>query len=183
MEADDWSRLRAALDDAGVAGSEDLGSFVSNTEHFRPSVLDERAAMPVFLQMLPTLTDAQAVSAVAGHLRRPWARPTAFPALADAYIRWTPKDAKVGWHLGGALATASSSNNVTTLVEIATEPGYGTARQMVVYALWRFKADPRVAPALRVLVNDPDVSLHAMSALRPTVGNQVALVELRRVHA
>jgi hypothetical protein len=58
---------------------EDFGRFVNNTTYFRPSAFDERAAMPTLLRLLPTLTDRALVGTVAAHLRRPWARPTAFP--------------------------------------------------------------------------------------------------------
>src|SRR5687767_3065325 len=118
---DDWKRLRLALDEAGVSGSEDLGYFVSNTEHFRPSALDERAAMPVLLRLLPSLTDGSVVSAAAGHLRRPWARPTAFDVLADAFPEWALRDANVGWALGDALATSARAEHLTTLLQLATE--------------------------------------------------------------
>ena len=50
---------------------------------------------------------------------------------------------------------------------------------MIVHCLWRFKKDPRVAATLSGLVADRDVSLHAMSALRRTVGNESALPTLR----
>ena len=33
---DDWERLGSALNEAGVAGVEDLGRFVNNTKHFAP---------------------------------------------------------------------------------------------------------------------------------------------------
>jgi hypothetical protein len=47
---DEWDRLRAVLASEGIAGTEDLGRFVSNVEHFRPSAFDERAAMPILLR-------------------------------------------------------------------------------------------------------------------------------------
>ena len=53
---------------------------------------------------------------------------------------------------------------------------------MVVDALWRFRKDERVAPVLCSLLDDPAVSLHAMSALRRTIGNEAALPYLLRVH-
>jgi len=44
--------------------------------------------MPVLLELLPTLMDLTLVSAVAAHLRRPWARPTAFGPLVGAFRLW-----------------------------------------------------------------------------------------------
>jgi hypothetical protein len=69
----EWAALRASLTAAGVRGSEEVGRFVNNTDYFPASRFDESAAMPVLLQALPGITDPRLVSAVAGHLRRPWA--------------------------------------------------------------------------------------------------------------
>ena len=42
---------------------------------------------------------------------------------------------------------------------------------MIVYALWRFRRQPGICAALPSLCYDPDVALHAMSALRRAVGS------------
>jgi hypothetical protein len=60
--------------------------------------------MPVLLGLLPILTDPTLVRAVAAHLRRPWARPTAFGPLVDAFQRWAPQGGDAGWQLGDELA-------------------------------------------------------------------------------
>lgn len=54
---------------------------------------------------------------------------------------------------------------------------------MIVFHLGRFKANPDVGPVVQRLVSDPDVSLHAMTALRKCVGNEAALPILRAVEA
>lgn len=176
---DDWTRLRLALRDAGVRGGEDLGRFVDNIEQFRPSELDERAAMPVFLEQLPKLTDPDAVAAVAGHLKRSWARPRAFQALLEAFSNWGRTHPSVGWAIGDAMANAAEQSHLQDLIEIATDETYGTTRQMIVFSLWRFASDPDVPKVLIVLCGDPDVSLQAMSALRRSLGNEAALPYLR----
>jgi len=177
----DFDRLKAALVEAGVAGTEDLGRFVSNVQYFRASAFDERAAMPVLLHVLPALRERNVVTAVAGHLRRPWARPAAFEGLLDAFREWAPKDQSVGWALGDALATSADKLHVDILLGLAQRPEYGGARQMVVDSLWRYRKDERVPALLLTLIEDPDVSLHAMSALRRTIGNDAALPHLRRM--
>lgn len=173
-------RLLVALEAAGVRGVEDFGRFVSNTQHFRPSAFDERAAMPVLIEHLPHLSEPALVETVAAHLARPWAKGHAFPALLEAFRAWAPRDGHVGWQLGDALATAAGKANGAQLIELAVDPRYGLARQMVVLALWRFKADDP-GPALLGLINDPEVALHAMSALRRLLGNEAALPHLRLV--
>ena len=181
---DDWQRIQDALRAAGVEGVEDFGRFVNDTHHFEPSQFDERAAMPVLLSVLPTLEDPRAVDAVAMHLRRPWARPTAFEPLHTAFLRWAPEHATAaGWHLGDALGTTATAEHVPVLLALAEDTTFGASRQMIVFQLARFKARPEVCAAVERLVNDPDVALHAMSALRKCLGNEAALPVLQVVEA
>ena len=178
--ADEWDQVRIALDADGVSGADDFGRFVNDTTHLRASTLDERAAAPTLLRLLPSLTDGRVVVAVAGHLRRPWARPTAFVPLLAAFRSWASRDWSVGWSVGDALVNAADESRVDELLTIANETDLGKARQMIVYSLWRFRKDRRVATTLDHLVTDADVTLHAASALRRTVGNEVALETLTR---
>jgi hypothetical protein len=171
----EWEQLRAKLAAEGVSGTEDLGRFVRNVEHFRPSTFDERAAMPVLMRELARLTDPKLVSAVAGHLARGWARPDAFIPLREAFIRWAEADPVTGWHIGDALAVAATKDQLDDLLTLCLERRYGMARQMLVMALGRFRADPRVADAVWTLAADEDVALHALSALRRVSGAQAAL--------
>lgn len=168
---------------AGVAGTEDLGRFVSDTRYLQPSAFDERAAMPILLELLPRLTDPRLVAAVAAHLRRPWARPAAFGKLVDAFRRWAPDDRDAGWQLGDALASAAQREDLPILLSLVSDVQYGEARQMIVDALWRFRKSPPVVPTLASLITDPTVALHAMSALRRSIGPVAALPYLRQVEA
>lgn len=115
---DDLSRLRAALDDAGVAGSHDLGRFVNNTVYSAPSEFDEREALPVLLAALPTLSEGRAVEVVARHLRRPWARGIAFDGLHAAFGKWAAREPLVGWALGDALMSAAQPAHAATLLTL-----------------------------------------------------------------
>ncbi len=176
---DDGERLCRELRAAGVAGVEDFGRFVSNVAVMRPSVFDERAAMPTLLAVLPTLSDPKVVAAVAGHLCRPWARPTAFSPLVEAFEKWSPRDQTAAWHIGDALGSAARPGDVDVLVRLCATGRYGMSRQMIVYALRRFKKSDAVPPTLVGLLSDPSVGLHAASALRHVIGNAAALPLLR----
>lgn len=180
---DEWQRARNELVLAGVEGAEDLGRFVNDVRYLRPSVFDERAAMPILLELLPTLTDRTLVRAIAAHLRRPWARPTAFGPLVDAFRRWAPQGGDVGWQLGDALVSAAEPHDLVVLLDLISDARYGTGRQMIVASLWRFRKSPLVEPALVALITDPAVALHAMSALRRSIGAGAALPYLRQVAA
>lgn len=72
--SDEWHVVAEALSTAGVAGVEDLGRFANNTQYFEPSKLDERAAAPVLLGLLPSLQSAKVVETVGRHLQGPWLR-------------------------------------------------------------------------------------------------------------
>lgn len=176
---DDAGRLRRELRAAGVTGVEDFGRFVSNVAVLRPSAFDERAAMPTLLAALPSLSDPKVVAAVAGHLRRPWARPAAFTALLEAFVKWADLDHTAAWHLGDALGNAARPADVDVLVRLCATARYGMSRQMIVYALRRFKKSDAVPPTLRALLSDPSVGLHASSTLRHVIGNAAALPMVR----
>jgi hypothetical protein len=103
-DAPEWQMLRDVLEARGI-GSADLGRFVSNTNYFRPSVFDERAAMPVLLDLLPRLARPNVVTAVPGHLHRPWARPGVFRAAGGVLPLGAAGSAQ-GSAIGDALATA-----------------------------------------------------------------------------
>jgi hypothetical protein len=177
---DDWGRLRDELNRVGIDPT-DLGRFVNNTEYFRPSRFDERSAMPVLLKAMPQLTDKHAITAVAGHLRRAWARPAAFEVLLEMFRKWAARDQSVGWSIGDALATAATEQHLDQLLDLAQSSDYGIARAMIVDSLWRYRKDARVRPALEKLAEDRDVCLPAMSALRRVVGSDNALLFLRRL--
>ena len=180
--SEEFDRVLSVLEERGVNGNADFGYFVNRPDLFRPSEFDERAAMPVLLELLPTLTDERVVAATARHLRRPWAKPTAFVPLVGAFRRWaTGPNTDAGWALGDALASVARRNDCEVLLSLATNPAYGTARQMIVYSLWRFRKDESVLEALPTLAADPDVSLHALSALRRAIGNEAALPVLRKL--
>ena len=139
--------------------------------------------MPVFLRLLPTLTDAKLVAAIAGHLRRPWARPVAFEPLHHAFRVWALRDGRTGWALGDAMASAARAEHLPVLLDVVGNARYGSSRQMVVHALSRFKKSPDVEPALIALLTDADVALHAMGALRRSIGPVAAMPYLREVQA
>lgn len=182
MRSPEWDALQSELAAAGVRAGDQLGRFVDNVAFFGASSFDERAAMPVLIAALPRLTDHALIGAVAGHLRRPWARPAAYRALHDAFRRWAAIENGPGWHLGDALVASATAHNAGELVELCEDPTYGRSRQMIVYSLWRFKkTGPDVENAVRRLINDPEVGLHAMASLRRLVGADAALRAIEEV--
>ena len=177
----DAERIIQALQDAEVAGADDFGHFVNNTKYLAPSSFDERAAMNTLLGLLPTIDDPRDLEAAVRHLGRAWARPVAFEPLRQVFLTRAEHDQALGWSMGNSLVTTAAAANLNELLEMASDRKFGTARQMIVNSLWRFKKDPRVKEILLGLTDDPDVSQHAMSALRRTIGNDEAIAFLRTV--
>jgi hypothetical protein len=177
----DKTRVLAALAEAKVAGLSDYGRFVNDTTHAEPSHFDEVAAYFVFLHIFPSLTEPEALETVARYLGRHKDTDSAFLLLHDAYVRHSRTNKNLGWILGDSMATSGNLDKLDQILEVCLDPSYGETRQMVVYSLWRYKSDVRVRHALEQLVTDPDVSLHAMSAFRRTIGNIEALPLLLNV--
>jgi hypothetical protein len=174
--------VKVALRDAGVDGADDFGVFVNNTKYFAPSRFDARAATPVLLSLLPSLEEPKTVAAVARHLRT-HADDASFEVLLSAFDKWSEQEpgGDAAWALGDAVAGAATEEHVPKLLDRVKQPRLGASRKMIVDALWRWKRDDRVAPVLLQLLDDRSVHLHAMSALRRTIGNGAALPHLRHV--
>jgi len=168
---DDAARIRQALDDAGIAGAKGFVVPASAHDNVEAARLDERAALPVLVRLLPTLTDPATVIVVAGLLCHPFARPDAFDPLLAAFRSWAPRVSDVGEEIGRALATTSSAKHRDVLLGIAANREYGPARRMIVGSLWRYRKDDRVKALLTELIADPDVSVPAMNSLRRSLGN------------
>jgi hypothetical protein len=81
------------------------------------------------------------------------------------------------------MASAATYEHLPDLLRIAADPRYGMARQMVVHQLPRFKKSPDVQALLQRLLEDRDVALHAMGALRRIAGPDAVLPHLRDVQA
>ena len=169
------------LADHGIAGTEDFGRFVNNVAYFRPSSFDERAAMPLLIDALPRVQDLNLAGTIASHLRRAWARPAAYQALLDAFERFGVGSSNSGWAIADSLASAATTKDAPELLRIVMDERYGTNRQMIVLGLYRFKSVTEVATALKALTEDTDVSLHAISAYRRTVGDDLARAHFERL--
>lgn len=168
---DERVRVLTELRTAHVPGADGFGRFVNDTQHFAPSSFDERAAMPVLLTLLPSLQDSRNVTAVAGHLRRAWARPEAYEPVRDAFRLWAPQDPMgAGWALGDTLGTVATSQHAQELLALARVEAYREARQMLIASLWRHKTVADVEPVLIELLEDDTVARHALGALRRVIG-------------
>lgn len=173
---DDFQLVRNALEAAGLA-SADFGRFTSgrHPEAIRQSVFDYRAAVPVLLEVLPQVEDPDAKEAVVRSLTTSYARPAAAEALIVEFRNTSvTKHEALKWAIGNALDTVTTPQHLDALLELALDQTHGVGRQMIVDRVARISEDHRVVDALKRLITDEDVALHAMAGLRRRLGQEAA---------
>jgi HEAT repeat protein len=104
-------------------------------------------------------------------------------ALIDEF-RNAPQTAEwdsAKWAYGNALSTLADARVADDLIELVQDRRHGTARQMLCEALRRTE-DPRAVDVLIELIPDPDVSGHAIDALR-SYGPKSSIPHLQRARS
>jgi hypothetical protein len=172
----EWEQVRAALAAEGVDPA-DFGRFVNRGVPgvIEPSTFDAERATPVLLAWLPRVRDRRLKEAIVGHLKTKAAKGVAVAPLADEFRR--AHDDALRWQIGDVLRSVATPKDHDVILALAEDPRYGASRQMLVDSLWRVKS----RGAEQVLTNalaDPDVALHAGSALRRMIGNEHAVPRL-----
>ncbi len=172
---DDWDRVRDALV-AERLPAEDFGRFTSghHPEVIPPEHFDYEGSVPVLLAVLPDLSDPEVIEATVRSLSTRYAKPAAAPALIKLFRETPAEEATLKWAIGNALSTVCDRSHTEPLAEFAKNEGHGRARQMIVLRLGYFREDPGVTELLLSLLDDPEVALHAMSALRTQIGAEEA---------
>lgn len=173
--AGDADALTADLRAHGVDPA-DFGRFVNRAVPgvIEPSTFDAERATPVLLTWLPRVEE-RLKPAIVGHLRTRAARGVAAGPLLHEFR--TASDDNLRWQIGDVLQTVATPDHYEEIVELAGRREYGMGRQMLVDMLWRIKTDAARATLVASL-DDPDVALHAGSALRRAIGNESALAHI-----
>lgn len=146
----------------------EVGFPVASLTELRTSGARYRAAVPVLLRWLPTVSDRQAKEDLVRALSVPWARPVAARPLIDEFERVDervdPTGTGLRWAIGNALSIVADDSVFDDLVRLVEDQSFGKARQMVVVGLGRSKR-PEAVSVLIGLLDDEDVSGHAVKAL------------------
>jgi hypothetical protein len=168
----EWEDIRAALAAAGIDPT-DFGQFVNRVVPgvIEPSTFDQERATPLLIDWLPRVRDARVKEAIVGHLKTRAAKGVAVALLADEFRR--AEDDLLRWQIGDTLQTVVTPEQHDVLLALAQDQRYGTSRQMLIDNLWRVKSACAKQVLTRALT-DPDVALHAGSALRRLTGNDEA---------
>ena len=155
------------------------GFSVESVGELRHKCLNYSRAIALLLDWLPRISDPDVKEDIVRTLSVPWARPVAALSLI-AEFRRQDAPGSLKWAIGNALDVVADASVVTELVQIAREKQHGTARQMVVHALGKFRANAVVLDALVECLSDKDVVLHSVIALGK-IGDPTAIPHLEAI--
>lgn len=172
----DWALVRKALVEAGLP-SEDFGRFTAgrHPDVIRPEDFDDTLAIPVLLECLPSVTDPKVKEAIVRSLSTSAAKPVAAPALFSEFVSTSDAEQPaLKWAIGNGLNTVTDRSHLQQLVELCADASHGQGRQMLVLRIGYFRNEDNVTGVLVSLLDDEEVTVHAMSALRTQVGPEQA---------
>jgi HEAT repeat protein len=172
----DASPLLAELQEAGLP-TEDFGRFTT----LRPMAFDFEGAVPILLRWLPRIENPWVKEAIVRSLTTRFAKPVAAPVLIEEFRRTPTDQAALKWAMGNALDVVADQSFIDELLGLVGDPGHGAARQMIVLRLGRARKDPRVVDALLPLLEEEDVTMPAISALRQQLGPERARSHVARL--
>lgn len=133
--------------------------------------------LPTLLDWLEKADDHDVKEPIVRALAEPWAKPEASRALVREFEDPQASE-QYRWVVGNALDTLADEGVLDDMIRLSLDRRYGWARQMVVHALGRMPA-PRVLDALESLLEEEDVSGHAVAALA-RLGSERARPHLER---
>ncbi len=130
----------------------------------RTSGVRYKQAVPLLVSALGQVRDVNTQEAIVRALSVPWAGPLAIPALLELFRR-SDSSSDLRWAIGNAIDVVWDDRFFDQFVQLAKDTRYGTARQMIVHGM-RSSRRPEAGEILVGLLDDPDVSGHAVIALR-----------------
>ena len=140
----------------------DFGLFTS----LRPISFDFARATPILLKWLPRMDSPAVVESIARSLRgERQAAGEGARQLIAAYRRMPDTESGARWAIADALSTLVGPADADDVIMLLRDRGSGMARQMLCDALVRSR-DPRAPDVLIELLEDDEVSGHAILALR-----------------
>jgi hypothetical protein len=160
--------LAADLERAGIdaTGFGDFASRALPAAEVELSEFDYRRAMPILIKWLPLVETYELKEVIArGMTGESSAMGEGAKVLLNEFRRAPADEASLKWAIGNALSTLADASLGDDVIELVQDQRHGAARQMLCEALRRTN-DPRAPDVLISLISDPDVSGHAIAALR-----------------
>jgi len=153
MSLREWTELAEDLEAVGIEVTT-VYDLVNRSDN------DYRAAVPILLRHLESARDPKLREGIVRALGV-----KSFPvteALIAAFRR--ESHPLVRWAIGNSLYNTASREHIPALLELVQDRSYGIARQMIALQLGKWR-DPGALAALERLVDDPEVTPHALTAL------------------
>jgi len=140
------------------------GYAIKTLDELRTSGTRYDSAVPVLLKWLPLISDESVKESIVRTLSVPWAKPAAVMPLIAEFLGAPESADNLKWAIGNALRVVGDDSVFDHLRGLVRDSRHGKARQMIVLSLGKMK-DPRVVDTLVELLDDEDVSGHALDAL------------------
>lgn len=146
-----------------LAELEESGFKIEPLSQLRDLCRSWRPALPILLRWLSRIEDRDIEEEIVRGLSVPRIGSQATEQMIELFRR-APSDSSVAWATGNALSIVDVTGFEDQIVSLCLDSKYGTARQMLVMSLSRFKDDRAEDVALRLL-DDEGVKMHAIIAL------------------
>ena len=125
-------------------------------------------AIPILLQLLPTIKEAAIKEGIVRALTVKEARPMAACILLKEFQQIPPAASGhaqiLKWVIGNALSVVANDDVFDDLVRLVYDKRYGKAREMLAVALGNMR-NPKAVKVLLDLLEDEEVAGHAIMAL------------------
>jgi HEAT repeat protein len=164
---------RPVLDELG-----ELGYHVATLDDLKHEGKPWKRALPVLSRWLPRIDHPDVKESIVRCLSVPWIGNQATAQFIEEFKKAAPSSS-LAWAIGNALSIVDVTGFEKQIAELCRNRKYGTARQMLVLGLGRFRDLETEETALNLL-NDEEVKLHAIGALG-AMRSKRALPELEKL--
>lgn len=146
----------------------EAGFDVDSVYALRERYDDYREAVPILVKWLPKVREFGLKETLLRNLAVKFAKPALEPVI-DAFENMDtsvdPTGFQLRWAAGNTIEVLWDDRSFDRLLQIATDPSYGRGREMVVLGMGKSKR-PEAVPTLIELLDDPEVRVPAVNALR-----------------
>jgi HEAT repeat protein len=146
----------------------EAGFDVDSVYALRERYDDYREAVPILVKWLPKVREFGLKETLLRNLAVKFAKPALEPVI-DAFESMDtsvdPTGFQLRWAAGNTIEVLWDDRSFDRLLQIATDPSYGRGREMVVLGMGKSKR-PEAVPTLIELLDDPEVRVPAVNALR-----------------
>ncbi len=143
----------------------ELGYHIDSLADLRHQGRVWKSALPTLLRWLPLVDEPGVKEDIIRCLSVPWIGNEATARFIEEFKESASRCPIMAWTIGNALSVVGVGGFEDQIIELAANPAYGVARQMIVMRLDRLGNSHKAEEVALNLLEDPDVKLHAVIAL------------------